>query len=66
LRKVKRNILFTPGPVTTTNSVKFAQVVPDICPREKDFGKLMQTISVELTRFVADTEYKNVPNCEYW
>ncbi|RCW46465.1 2-aminoethylphosphonate aminotransferase [Paenibacillus prosopidis] len=57
MRNVKRNILLTPGPATTTNSVKFSQVVPDICPREKDFGKLMQTISVELTRFVADTEY---------
>lgn len=57
MRDVKRNILLTPGPAITTNSVKFAQVMPDICPREKGFGKLMQTISVELTRFVADTKY---------
>ena len=31
---IKRNILLNPGP-STTDSVKFAQVVPDICPREK-------------------------------
>ena len=34
--KIKRNILLNPGPATTTDSVKLAQVVPDICPREKN------------------------------
>ena len=32
---MKRNILLNPGPATTTDTVKNAQVVPDICPREK-------------------------------
>ena len=30
---VKRNILLNPGPSTTTDTVKYAMVVPDICPR---------------------------------
>lgn len=56
MRIVKRNILLNPGPATTTDSVKFAQVVPDICPREREFGHLMEYISAELTRCVADGE----------
>lgn len=41
-KPVKRNILLNPGPSTTTDTVKYAQVVPDICPREKEFGGLMK------------------------
>jgi len=54
--KIKRNVLLNPGPATTTNSVKLAQVVPDICPREKEFGDLMEYISAELTKIVANTK----------
>ncbi|RJG26539.1 2-aminoethylphosphonate aminotransferase [Paenibacillus thiaminolyticus] len=54
---VKRNILLTPGPVTTTESVKWSQVVPDICPREAEFGEIMEHISTELTRLVADPDH---------
>lgn len=54
MTKVKRNILLNPGPATTTNSVKYAQVVPDICPREKEFGDLMEYVSIELTSIVAN------------
>ncbi|MCG7316635.1 2-aminoethylphosphonate aminotransferase [Brevibacillus laterosporus] len=53
---VKRNILLNPGPATTTDRVKFAQVVPDICPRETEFGDLMEYVSTELTQLVADTK----------
>lgn len=49
---IKRNILLNPGPATTTDSVKFAQVVPDICPREKEFGDIMRTMSDDLVRIV--------------
>lgn len=49
---VKRNILLNPGPATTTDTVKYAQVVPDICPREKDFTDLMSSIIQDLTEFV--------------
>ncbi len=51
--KIKRNILLNPGPATTTDSVKMAQVVSDICPREKEFGDLMEYVSTELTKIVA-------------
>ncbi|MBA4601840.1 2-aminoethylphosphonate aminotransferase [Thermoactinomyces mirandus] len=54
MKDIKRMILLNPGPATTTNSVKLAQVVPDICPREPEFGQLMENISTELTRFVAN------------
>ncbi len=51
---VKRNVLLNPGPATTTDSVKYAQIVPDICPREKEFGDIMKFISDELTNIVAN------------
>lgn len=50
--KVKRNILLNPGPATTTDSVKLAQVVPDICPREKEFTEMMDDIRNDLVRIV--------------
>lgn len=50
---VKRKVLLNPGPATTTDTVKYAQVVPDICPREQEFGAIMEYISTELTKFVA-------------
>ena len=54
---VKRNILLNPGPATTTDTVKYAQIVPDICPREKEFGEVMRTLSADLVRVVhADPE----------
>ena len=49
---VKRNILLNPGPSTTTDTVKYAMVVPDICPREKEFGQVMQNLSEELVKIV--------------
>ncbi|WAH36748.1 2-aminoethylphosphonate aminotransferase [Alicyclobacillus dauci] len=57
MQTVKRNILLTPGPATTTDSVKYAQVVPDVCPREKEFGRLMESIAEDLTRLVAEPEH---------
>jgi 2-aminoethylphosphonate-pyruvate transaminase len=59
--KVKRNILLNPGPATTTDAVKMAQVVPDICPREKEFGELMKSISCDLTKIAGgDDNYSCV------
>lgn len=49
---VKRNILLNPGPSTTTDSVKLAQVVPDICPREKEFAELMSGLREDLVKIV--------------
>lgn len=56
MKYIKRNILLNPGPATTTDTVKLAQVVPDICPREQEFGDLMKYISKELTSIVAQTD----------
>jgi 2-aminoethylphosphonate-pyruvate transaminase len=56
MQPVTRNILLNPGPATTTDTVKFAQVVPDICPRETEFGDLMEYVSTELIGFAADKE----------
>ena len=61
LNEIKREVLLNPGPSTTSDSVKYAQVVPDICPRELEFGNLMEDIALDLTSFVADPgEYTTV------
>ena len=52
MESVKRNVLLNPGPSTTTDSVKYAQVVPDICPREKEFGSLMKGLREDLVKIV--------------
>lgn len=57
VKPVKRNILLNPGPATTSDSVKYAQVVPDICPREQEFVDIMTDIRKELVKIVhADPE----------
>ena len=50
--EIKRNILLNPGPSTTTDTVKLAQVVPDICPREKEFASLMRGLRSDLVKIV--------------
>ena len=45
---VKRNVLLNPGPATTTDTVKMAQIVPDICPREEEFGDKMYQLGIDL------------------
>ena len=50
--KIKRNILLNPGPSTTTDTVKLAQVVPDICPREREFADVMADFRRDLLRVV--------------
>jgi len=49
---IKRNILLNPGPATTTDTVKAAQLVPDICPREREFGDLMRELGEDLLKVV--------------
>lgn len=49
---IKRNILLNPGPATTTDTVKMAQVVPDICPREQEFAGLMKGLRHDLLKVV--------------
>ena len=58
---VKRKILLNPGPATTTNSVKQAQIVPDICPREEEFGNLMKDIRNNLVKIAGgDGDYTSI------
>ncbi len=52
MEPIKRNILLNPGPSTTTDTVKYAQVVPDICPREKEFAGLMKGLREDLVKVV--------------
>lgn len=62
---VKRNVLLNPGPATTTDAVKMAQVVPDICPREKEFGNVMRSVAMDILKIVhADpAEFSTVLFC---
>lgn len=43
-KTIARKILLNPGPATTSKQVKMAQVVSDICPREQEFGDLLDDI----------------------
>lgn len=49
---VKRNVLLNPGPITTTDTVKQALVVPDICPREREFKAVMARVRRRLVDVV--------------
>lgn len=49
---IKRNVLLNPGPATTTDTVKLAQIVPDICPREKEFADLMRGFRSDILKTV--------------
>ena len=50
--KIKRKILLNPGPSTTTDTVKLAQIISDICPREKEFQNIMAPMREDLVRIV--------------
>lgn len=62
---IERKILLNPGPATTTDNVKLAQIVPDICPREKEFANLMKKLRLDLLKIVhADSnKYTSVLFC---
>ncbi len=49
--QIKRNVLLNPGPATT-DTVKMAQIVSDICPREKEFVSMMKQMREDLVRIV--------------
>jgi 2-aminoethylphosphonate aminotransferase len=57
-KDIERKILLNPGPATTTDTVKMAQVIPDICPREKEFGELMAEIRKDLLKIVNANQEK--------
>ena len=62
--EIKRNVLLNPGPSTTTDTVKMAQVVSDICPREKEFQSIMAPMREDLVKIVHGGEdYTSVLFC---
>ena len=64
LMDIKRNILLNPGPSTTTDTVKAAQIVPDICPREKEFQSIMAPMREDLVKIVhGGDDYTSVLFC---
>ena len=65
MKSIKRNVLLNPGPATTTDTVKYAQVVPDICPREKEFAGLMKGLRSDLLKVVhaPEDQYTSVLFC---
>ena len=52
VKPIKRNVLLNPGPATTSDAVKYAQVVPDICPREQEFVDIMSGVRKDLVKVV--------------
>lgn len=65
MEPIKRNVLLNPGPATTTDTVKYAQVVPDICPREQEFAGLMKGLRSDLLKVVhaPEDQYTSVLFC---
>ncbi len=62
--EIKRNVLLNPGPSTTTDTVKMAQIVPDICPREQEFQSIMAPMRQDLVKMVhGDCDYTSVLFC---
>lgn len=58
---IKRNILLNPGPATTTDTVKQSLIVPDICPREKEFQKIMERVRKDLVKIACgDDDYTSI------
>ncbi len=51
---VERRILLNPGPATTSDGVKQALVIPDICPRERSFCDLYADVRRRLAELVGD------------
>lgn len=59
---MERRILLNPGPATTTDSVKQALVIPDVCPREREFTSLMEEMRTRLARIAGDaSEVSAIP-----
>lgn len=59
--EIERKILLNPGPATTSDEVKMAMIVPDICPREDEFCDIMNSIKNDLPKVVnGDQSYTSV------
>jgi 2-aminoethylphosphonate aminotransferase len=49
---VPRRVLLNPGPCTTSDRVKRALLMPDLCPREREFSELLAAVREKLPRVV--------------
>jgi len=54
--RVRREILLNPGPATTSDEVKRALLIPDVCPREEDFCALAQRTRARLSALAGNAE----------
>lgn len=54
MAEVERRILLNPGPATTSASVKQALVIPDVCPREREYTAQMADVRRRLAALVGD------------
>ena len=52
----KRNVLLNPGPASTTDTVKAALVISDICPRERSFCDLYADVRRRLAALAGDPD----------
>lgn len=60
-KEIPRNILLNPGPATTSARVKSAMIVSDICPREAEFGKLLDDVRAKILKVVnGSNKYETV------
>lgn len=53
-RPGRRAILLNPGPATTTQTVKRALIMPDVCPRERAYTDKLADVLARLARVVGD------------
>jgi 2-aminoethylphosphonate-pyruvate transaminase len=54
--EIERKVLLNPGPATTSDTVKYAQIVPDICPREQEFGEVLTSLRRDLLKVINASE----------
>lgn len=58
----ERRILLNPGPATTSDTVKQALVIPDVCPREREFCDLLADVRRRVAAVAGDpAELVTVP-----
>ena len=59
---VERKILLNPGPATTSEGVKQALLIPDVCPREESVCEMLSDVRTRLAAIVGDpTEISTIP-----
>jgi aspartate aminotransferase-like enzyme len=56
LSLVERRILLNSGPATTSEGVKRARVIPDVCPREAEFCTLYADVRRRLAALAGDPD----------